>query len=131
MNNYSKEQIKEAIKVATNQAECHAQQISGVWSISGKDFCDKYTFLNYDDAVEAQDEANREAFYDFVYERKAQYRNITGSEEIPVEVENQIWAKAESEFYFETESFVFWDDVRQQLQDFMDKNFEKDEMHEN
>lgn len=123
----TREELLKALETATNQAQNHAMQVSGCWSIDGKEFCEKYAFLNYDDAEEAQDEANRDSFYDFVYERKSQYRNITGSDEIPVEVEDQIWNKAESEFYFESESFAFWDDVRQQIQNYIDENFKQEE----
>ena len=123
----TRKELLEALEIATTQAQNHAMQVSGCWSIDGKEFCEKYEFLNYDDAEEAQDEANRDSFYDFLYERKSQYRNITGSDEIPPEVEDQIWNKAESEFYFESESFAFWDDVRQQIQNYLDENFKQEE----
>jgi hypothetical protein len=123
----TRKELLEALEIATNQAQNHAMQVSGCWSIDGKEFCEKYAFLNYDDAEEAQDEANRDSFYDFLYERKSQYRNITGSDEIPAEVEDQIWNKAESEFYFESESFAFWDDIRQQIQNYLDENFKQEE----
>lgn len=123
----TRKELLEALEIATNQAQNHAMQVSGCWSIDGKEFCEKYAFLNYDDAEEVQDEANRDSFYDFLCERKSQYRNITGSDEIPAEVEDQIWNKAESEFYFESESFAFWDDIRQQIQNYLDENFKQEE----
>lgn len=114
------EVLIKAREKATEQASNHRNQVSGVWSIDGREFCEKYD-LDYKAVVYAQDEQNREDFYDFVYERKKQYYDITGDKEIPAEVEDKIWDKAEAEFYFDTEATAFWDDVVEQLSQAIDE----------
>lgn len=43
------------IKEAQNQLECHQKQVSGVWSINAKEFCERTGIENlYDNAVDYQ-----------------------------------------------------------------------------
>ncbi len=107
--------LKQALEIATVQRENHAHQVSGCWSISGKEFCEEYD-LDYDQATEAQDEDNRDNLYDLVYDRKRQYADITGTIDMPEEVEDKIWQKAEDDFYFEVEAYGFWNDIVEQIE---------------
>ncbi len=115
MENFNNKSLKQALNIALEQRSNHANQVSGCWSINGKEFCEKYE-LDYDEATEAQDEANRDSLYDLVYDRKRQYADITGTIDMPVEVEDKIWQKAEDDFYFETEAYAFWNNVVEQIE---------------
>jgi len=70
------------IERATHQRDCHQQQVSGVWSINAKDFCEETGIANlYDNAVdyqimrEAEDQEEYEA--DIINQRQRELGYLT------------------------------------------------------
>lgn len=102
----------EAYKQANHQYACHSQQVSGVWSISGKEFCERYK-LDYDRAIEYETEAVIDEFDDYYAEEATAIRRKIG--ELTEKQERTLQEHCEDNFYFDEEGEHFWWYVKSRL----------------
>ena len=106
------EQLREAYAEARHQAACHEQQVSGCWSIDGRKFVKKYG-LDYDKALDAQFDADSEDLANLQSETLAKIMRYVELTEEQIE---QVFEKVESEFYFDGESWAFWNSLMSQIE---------------
>lgn len=106
----NKEQL---IEVAQDQMECHQMQVSGVWSISGEDFC-RQNGLNYQRALDFEADERYESFSEYVSEERGKLSRSIGelSEEQEEALENYCRGQLD---WREGYSSYFWLDILRQI----------------
>lgn len=102
----------EAYKEATHQKDCYADQVSGVWSISGDEFCKKY-HLDYDDAANYELDNVVSATEDYYDEELARITGKIGA--LTDEQKGILLNKIQEECTGEEEAFHFWNHLCWQL----------------
>lgn len=123
------EQYKAAYKTARQQYRYHADMVSGVWGLDGKEFCDKY-HLDYDQARDYEMSQLDNDFDDFYIEEHIKIRRKIGK--LTDKQEQYLIDYLEKSFDWEDEQVYFWYDLatNQLAQDYPDYNDRYYEEHD-
>lgn len=117
-----RQELEKAYNQAMQQYRNHQLEVSGMWSINGHEFCEKYN-LDYDAAIEAEDDA----FYSGLEE---EYRDLLAGitrkiGELTEQQENNLYEYVAENNYQIHESCAFWDAILQEI-DYKIKQLEKE-----
>ncbi len=108
----NRDEISAGLSEALRQFNCHRDQVSGCWSISGEKFAEKYG-LDYDHAVEVEELAEMESLSDLQHETLAKVsKYVTLTDE---QVDQLFATVEEKDFYADSEGVVFWSDIVEQI----------------
>jgi hypothetical protein len=107
-------ELKEARKIALEQYRNHAAQVSGAWSINGREFCEQYG-LDYEAARTASHEG-------FVEDLDYEYRDTLADMqrkigELSSEQREKLYAYIEDSSYEYEEGAYFWDAILQEIKE--------------
>lgn len=105
MSKLTYNEYKEAYKEARHQYHCNAEQVSGVWGINGKDFCEKYR-LDYDSALEYEDEEFMNDCDNYYIEERTKISRIIG--DLTDDQDVRLQEYCQNELCFDGEGEHFW-----------------------